>query len=70
MLHAVDAAKYDPLNDTEQFYALHELSGSAIPDAIRELMQAEVRHHTVVNPDEMEQDVRDWLYSSHPSKNL
>ncbi len=70
VLHAVDAAKYDPLNDTEQFYALHELSGTAIPDAIQELMHAEVRHHTVVDPDEMEQDVRDWLYSSHPSKNL
>ena len=70
VLHAIDPERFDGQSDEEQFYSLHDLSGVEIPQAIRELMQAEVRHKTVVDPDGMEQAVRDRIYSSQPSVNL
>ena len=54
VLHAVDAERYDPLTDMEQFDALHELSGVAIPQAIEEIRTAPVRHKTVVDVNGME----------------
>ncbi len=58
VLHAVDPGRYDGQTDDEQFESLHELSGVAVPQAITELLQAEVRHHTIVDPDGMREAVR------------
>ena len=61
VLHAIDPGRFDGQTDDEQFYSLHDISGIEIPQAIRELMQAEVRHKTVVDPEKMEQAVRDRI---------
>ena len=58
VLHAVDPGRYDGQTDDEQFESLHELSGVDIPQAITELLQAEVRHHMIVDPDGMREAVR------------
>ncbi len=70
VLHAIDPEQFDGQSDEQQFFSLHDISGVEIPQAIRELMQAEIRHKTVVDPAGMEQAVRDRIYSSHPSVNL
>ena len=61
VLHAVDPERFDGQTDDEQFFSLHEISGVEIPQAIRELMEAEVRHRTVVDPEDMEKAVRDRI---------
>lgn len=61
VLHAIDPARFDSLTDDQQFDALHELSGVAIPDAIEEIRSAEIRHKDVVEIDGMEAIVRRML---------
>jgi len=61
VLAALDP-KYESFSDDEQFDALAEVSGVAIPAAIRQLRSAKVRHNTVVAIPEMEQSVRDILH--------
>ena len=61
VLHAIDAERFDPLTDMEQFDALHEVSGVAIPQAIEEIRTAPVRHNTVADVDQMENTVRSIL---------
>ena len=63
VLHAIDAERFDAQSDDEQFQSLHDISGVAIPQAILELMHAEIRHKTVVDPEGMEQAVRDRILS-------
>lgn len=58
VLHAIDPERFDGLTDDEQFDALHDLSGTAIPQAIEEIRHAEVRHKDVVDTDGMEAIVR------------
>ncbi|MCI1306136.1 MAG: threonine synthase [Lachnospiraceae bacterium] len=61
VLAALDP-KYGNFSDDEQFDALAEVSGVAIPAAIRELRAAKVRHNTVVDIAGMEQSVREILH--------
>lgn len=58
VLHAIDPARFDGLTDDQQFDALHELSGTAIPPAIEEIRSAEIRHREVVDTDGMEEAVK------------
>ena len=58
MLHAIDPQRFDSLTDDEQFDALHDLSGVAIPQAIEEIRHAEVRQKDVVDINGMEGLVR------------
>jgi threonine synthase len=53
--------KYGSFSDEEQFDALSEVSGVAIPPAIRELRQAKILHDSVVDVPEMKQIVFDIL---------
>ena len=61
VLHAIDPEKYDGETDEEQFSSLHTVSGVPIPNAIKELLEAEVLHHTVVNPEEMKSAVKERI---------
>lgn len=61
VLHAIDAAKYDPMTDLEQFDALHEVSGVKIPAAIEEIKTAPIRHSTVAEISEMKDVIRKML---------
>ena len=58
VLHAISPERFDSLTDDQQFDALHELSGVAIPEAIEEIRSAEIRHKDVVEIDGMEGIVR------------
>ncbi|MCC6095515.1 MAG: threonine synthase [Eubacterium sp.] len=61
VLHAIDAKKYDPMTDLEQFDALHEVSGVKIPAAIEEIKSAPIRHNTVAEIGEMKDVIRRML---------
>ena len=61
VLHAIDPERFDGQTDEEQFFSLHEVTGVEIPQAIRELLEAEVRHRTVVDPEDMEAAVRERI---------
>ena len=58
VLHAIDADRYDALSDTEQFYALEKVSGVELPKAVRDLLDAPIRHTTVCEQGEMAAQVR------------
>ena len=61
VLHAIDPDRYDGHDDARQFEDLRELSKTEYPEAIRELMNAEIRHDTVVDTADMEKEVRKIL---------
>ena len=60
-MNAIDAAKYDAMGDFELVDELCVLSGVAVPNAIEEIRNAEVRHNTVCDADEMQQVVKQFL---------
>ena len=62
VLHAVDPEKYDGQTDEEQFRSLQEATGIPMPQAIRDLLDAEIRHTSVVEPQEMETAVRSRIF--------
>lgn len=53
VLHAIDAEKFDGMDDMEQIDALCETAKVAVPNAIEEIRTALVLHDTVVEADEM-----------------
>lgn len=61
VLHAVDGARYDALDDMAQIDALCRVSGVAVPAAIEEIRTAPVLHDTVVEKDTMEAAVKKIL---------
>ena len=61
VLHAIDADRYDAHDDLQQFEDLREVSGVPLPEAIKELISAEIRHDTVVATEKMEEAVRKIL---------
>lgn len=61
VLHAIDANRFDPMTDMEQFDALKEQSGVEIPQAIEEIRNAPVRHKLVVEVKNMEASVCEIL---------
>ena len=58
VLHAIDAARFDGETDEEQFRSMHEVTGVPVPNAITELFEAEILHHTVVDPQDMKDAVK------------
>jgi len=61
VLHAIDPEAYDAHDDMQQFEDLRAVSGVDLPNAIQELMTAEVLHDTVVETEGMEAAVRKIL---------
>ena len=61
VLHAIDKDAYDSLSDMEQIYALAQVSGVKIPQAIEEIRTAPVRHNTVAEVTGMEAVVKQIL---------
>ena len=53
VLKAIGPEGSDALSDEEQIEEIHALSGVRIPAAVDGLMQAEIRHHTVVDTSAM-----------------
>ncbi len=61
VLKAIDEKAYDSHSDDEQFEDLNKVSKVEIPAAIKELQEAQIRHKTVVNIEEMQAAVREKL---------
>ncbi len=61
VMNAIDAEKYDKMGDFELVDELCVLSKVAVPNAIEEIRNAEVRHNTVCEVDEMKKVVKDFL---------
>ena len=61
VLHAIDPDAYDAHDDMQQFEDLRMLTKVEYPEAIRELLDAEIRHDTVVETADMEKAVRNIL---------
>ena len=57
---AIDPA-YDAEDDFTLIEKLEEISGVAIPQAIRDIMDADIRHKTVCDIDRMEAEVKQFL---------
>ena len=57
---AIDA-KYEAEDDFALIKELNTVSGIAIPNAIREIMDADIRHDTVCDIDQMETEVKRFL---------
>ncbi|NCB93628.1 MAG: threonine synthase [Clostridia bacterium] len=53
VMEAIDADKYAAMGDFELVDELSAISGVAVPNAIEEIREAEVRHNTVAEVDEM-----------------
>ena len=60
VMTAIDPA-YDRMEDFDLIRELNRVSGVAVPAAIREIMDAEIRHDHVCGIDEMEQTVKGFL---------
>ena len=56
-----DAAKYDVMGDFELVDELSVISGVAVPNAIEEIRNAEIRHNTVCEVNEMKAVVKQFL---------
>lgn len=61
VMNAIDAEKYDALGDFELVDELSRISGVAVPNAIEEIRNAEVRHNTVCDADKMQDIVKQFL---------
>ncbi len=60
VMTAIDA-KYDAEDDFDLIKELNVISGVAIPNAIKEIMDADIRHNTVCDIDQMETEVKKFL---------
>lgn len=61
VMEALDQKKYASMGDFELVDELSAISGVEIPKAIREIREAEVRHNTVVDADQMAEIVKKIL---------
>ena len=61
ILNAIDAEKYNAMGDFELVDELSVISGVAIPNAVEEIRNAEVRHKTVCEVNEMQLVVKQFL---------
>ena len=61
VMNAIDAEKYDKMGDFELVDELCVLSGVAVPNAIEEIRNAEIRHNTVCEVNEMQAVVKQFL---------
>ena len=61
VMNAIDAEKYDAMGDFELVDELSVLSGVNVPNAIEEIRNAEVRHNTVCEVNEMQKVVKQFL---------
>lgn len=61
VMNAIDAEKYDAMGDFELVDELCKISGTAVPNAIEEIRNAEVRHDTVCEVDQMQNVVKQFL---------
>lgn len=61
VMNAIDAEKYDAMGDFELVDELCKISGTAVPNAIEEIRNAEVRHDTVCEVDQMQKVVKQFL---------
>ena len=61
VMNAIDADKYDAMGDFELVDELCVLSGVAVPNAIEEIRNAEVRHNTVCDAADMQKVVKQFL---------
>jgi threonine synthase len=60
VMTAIDPA-YDKLEDFDLIRELNKVSGVDIPNAIKEIMDADIRHNTVCDIDKMETEVKGFL---------
>lgn len=60
VMNAIDS-KYDSMGDFELVDELSKIGNVAVPRAIEEIRNAEIRHNTVCEVDEMEHTVRKFL---------
>lgn len=60
-MNAIDAEKYDAMGDFELVDELCKISGTTVPNAIEEIRNAEVRHDTVCEVDQMQKVVKQFL---------
>ena len=61
VMNAIDAEKYNAMGDFELVDELSVISGVAVPNAIEEIRNAEVRHNTVCDANEMQMIVKQFL---------
>ena len=61
VMEAIDEGKYASMGDFELIDQLSEISGVAVPNAIEEIRNAEVRHNTVAEEAEMPAVVKNIL---------
>jgi threonine synthase len=61
VMNAIDAEKYDKMGDFELVDELSAISNVAVPNAIEEIRNAQIRHNTVCEVDEMCQTVKKFL---------
>ena len=61
VMNAIDE-KYDAMGDFELVDELSKIGNVAVPNAIEEIRNAEVRHNTVCEVNEMEQVVKNFLH--------
>lgn len=61
VMNAINAEKYDAMGDFELVDELAVLSGVAVPNAIEEIRNAEVRHNTVCDAADMKEAVKKFL---------
>ena len=61
VMEAIDEGKYASMSDFELIDQLSEISGVAVPNAIEEIRNAEVRHNTVAEVAEMPAVVKNIL---------
>ena len=71
VLDAIRPGEYDALPEEEKIAALHKISGVPVPAAVDGLMQAEILHHKVVAPEEMQsamlECVQDLIRPNRPT---
>ena len=60
VMSAIDT-KYDTMSDFEQVDELSKVANVAVPSAIEEIRNAQIRHNTVCEVDEMKKVVKDFL---------
>jgi threonine synthase len=61
VLNAIDAEKYNEMGDFELVDELAVISGVAVPNAVEEIRNAEIRHKTVCEVNEMQSVVKKFL---------
>ena len=60
VMTAIDM-KYDAMDDFELINELNSISGVPVPNAIKEIIDADIRHDTVCDIDKMEAVVKGFL---------